>query len=832
MNQKKVIILGGGVAGMSAAHELVERGYLVEIYERNPVYVGGKARSVDYYGKNSGQRYDKPLPGEHGFRFFPGFYKHITDTMQRIPFNENGQTKTVFDNLISVSREMLARSGNLPPIITNASFPKTLADFKVIYNDIFHTDSQLTKTDIDFFAERIWQLMTSCNDRRNNDYERMAWWDYVDADNPKFSDTYRALLAEGLLHTLVAAKAQTASTKTAGNILLQLIFCMTNPAIQTDRVFNGPTNDRWLNAWKEYLVSKGVQFHSAHEATAIQVNHDTGLIESVTVRNLEQQDIKPKGDYYILAVPLERAAMLVNEAMIKRDPTLQLIIPLAKNVNWMNGIQFYLNQDVKINDGHIICSDSKWALTAFSQIQFWNDYDISKRGNGNVRGLISVDVSEWFSPGNFNQKNACDCTEDEVRKEVWAQLKMSLNTAGTVLLTDDMLVDWYLDRDITTQKDFDRFGIALPGERDLTGIPSSHDDKDRKEYDTEPLLVNNASTWGMRPNAHCGIDNLFFASDYVRTFTDLATMEGANEAARRAVNCLLNNDGNPATECGVWPLEEPLILKPLKWYDRYRWNKGLTWTAKIPFWLKGIMIFWSAFCLVEGLASLLLAKLYPVRADLKLIPRRTIFVLGSMAVAIGCLALAAWKFQGWHSAAWWGFGFSAIYLVYSLIYKDKLLMQFWLFAAAAGFTELLADNWLVKATKTLFYPFEPKLLSSPSYMPFSWIVVLMQIGYIAYLINQRFNLLKTSLIVGLLGCCIIPFYEFLAIHAGWWHYEQTPMLGPVPVYIIVAEGLLMLTIPKFFELCETSEVKMIPVLGILQGLVMWLACIIAFSIFG
>ena len=45
---KKVIILGGGVAGMSAAHELIERGFEVEVYERNPSYMGGKARSIDY----------------------------------------------------------------------------------------------------------------------------------------------------------------------------------------------------------------------------------------------------------------------------------------------------------------------------------------------------------------------------------------------------------------------------------------------------------------------------------------------------------------------------------------------------------------------------------------------------------------------------------------------------------------------------------------------------------------------------------------------------------------------------------------------------------------
>ena len=55
----------------------------------------------------------------------------------------------------------------------------------------------------------------------------------------------------------------------------------------------------------------------------------------------------------------------------------------------------------------------------------------------------------------------------------------------------------------------------------------------------EPLLVNLVNTWALRPEATTAIPNLFLASDYVRTYTDLATMEGANEAARRAVNGLL-----------------------------------------------------------------------------------------------------------------------------------------------------------------------------------------------------------------------------------------------------------------------------------------------------
>src|SRR5215217_2668625 len=79
---KKVIILGGGVAGLSAAHELIERGFEVEVYERNPD-AGGKARSFDV--PRSAAAGNQPLPGEHGFRFFPGFYRHLMHTMERIP---------------------------------------------------------------------------------------------------------------------------------------------------------------------------------------------------------------------------------------------------------------------------------------------------------------------------------------------------------------------------------------------------------------------------------------------------------------------------------------------------------------------------------------------------------------------------------------------------------------------------------------------------------------------------------------------------------------------------------------------------------------------------
>jgi hypothetical protein len=70
------------------------------------------------------------------------------------------------------------------------------------------------------------------------------------------------------------------------------------------------------------------------------------------------------------------------------------------------------------------------------------------------------------------------------------------------------------------------------------------------------------------------VPNLFLASDFVRTHTDLATMEGANEAARRAVNAIIAATSSSAPRCEVWRLTEPAIFGPARTLDRLRWKLG------------------------------------------------------------------------------------------------------------------------------------------------------------------------------------------------------------------------------------------------------------------
>jgi uncharacterized protein with NAD-binding domain and iron-sulfur cluster len=228
---------------------------------------------------------------------------------------------------------------------------------------------------------------------------------------------------------------------------------------------------------------------------------------------------------------------------------------LAPYVGWMNGLQFYLTRPVPVVDGHVLYADAPWALTSISQGQFWPKVNWSHYGDGRIRDCLSVDISDWFSPG-LNGKTAQQCTREEIAEEVWNQLRYSLNAGGVLRLSRDALHSWFLDPAI----EFD------PG----TGKTTANHD---------PLLINEAGTWALRPTAITRVPNLFLASDYVQTNTDLACMEGANEAARRAVNGVLQASGVDAEPCRVWTLHEPGLLELWRARDRRRYREGEPWKA-------------------------------------------------------------------------------------------------------------------------------------------------------------------------------------------------------------------------------------------------------------
>ena len=558
--KKTVAIIGGGVAGMSAAHEPIARSgddveFDVPVFERNPTTPGGKARSIP--APNTGTDGRRDLPGEHGFRFFPGFYQHPPDTMRRIPYRDG---QTVADNLVVASRLEIARFDK-EPIVVASRFPRALADLEVDLKAMFTDDLGFLPGEIALFAARIWPVFTSCQERRLAEYEKITWADFLNL-NPKSSASHRNLLVAGLSRSLLANDPFHASARNVGDTNVQLFLGVMEPGHALDRLLNGPTSEVWLDPWLRRLEELGVHHHFGVEAEPIQMAG--GLVDGVQIREAGETRVA-RADAYIFAPPVETMARLLRDSggdgrqgPIEVDPGLAPILKLSDDVAWMNGIQFFLRRDAPLARGHTLYADLPWSLTSISEAQFWSREHLRQRGDGTVQGILSACISEWDAKGVLYDLTARECSRDQIAAEVWAQIKRSVNVGGKEPPRDEDLHGWFLDPDIQSRPE--------------GGV---------RYRDAEPLFVNLINSWRIRPETSTGVANMFLASDYLRTNTDVACMEAANEAARRAVDDVLDWAGSRAGKCEIWQLREPALFAPFRWRDQSRFDKGLPWDGEI-----------------------------------------------------------------------------------------------------------------------------------------------------------------------------------------------------------------------------------------------------------
>lgn len=533
---KKVVILGAGVAGLTAAHELSCRGFEVTVYERRNV-IGGKARSFIL---------PDGRPAEHGFRFFPGFYRHLHDTMGRIPYR--GQEDGVLGNLVGTQDVQVLQEDKKPVDLPTRLWRWDTAFLHTIRLDARHRFTAsfgLSRRDLVFLVRRLNRLLAACPERRFADYETWDWMDFSGVNGPMKKDAQYKKMVSALTRSLVAAHADELSVRTGGYILLQLQLAALHLKGGAPQVLNGPTSTVWLEPWRDHLVSRKVDFRLQHEVKEIHFADER--IQEVIVTDERGTPHPVRADWYVAALPFEVMRDFVTSEMIEADPSLAGLRQLE--YRWMNGVMLYLKECDRLVRGHTIYIDSPWALTSISQQQFWNWADLGTVKGEKVADVLSVDVSDWDSIGILHKRPAKRCSRDEIVDEVKAQIRAHLKKTGSPgALDEDKIIDCYVDEDI-----------------------KDPNPPEAERVNAEPLLINKKDSWKNRPQACTKIENLFLASDYVRTYTDLATMEGANEAARRAVNGILRSSQSTEPICDTWPLRYPGWLYTwLRYRDRGR----------------------------------------------------------------------------------------------------------------------------------------------------------------------------------------------------------------------------------------------------------------------
>ena len=226
----------------------------------------------------------------------------------------------------------------------------------------------------------------------------------------------------------------------------------------------------------------------------------------------------------------------------------------------------------------------------------------------------------------------------------------------------------------------------------------------------------------------------------------------------------------------------------------------------------------------------------PVGASLAGAPegKRLAFVIATMVFGIADDVIACFlpPDKGWLVASILTAVLVLAILGFTAHYRDQFFARLFVFGLFAGFAELPADYYSVSVLKILVYPEQgPFILSSPLYMPFSYIVVMVQLGYLSYWLTGRWGLVWATVAITLLGGLNVPLYEFLARRAGFWHYQDCYLLfGAVPPMVIVTEAAFSLVLPLVVSWLPRVSWLWVAALGVLEGVWMLVVFYLGFRL--
>lgn len=605
------------------------------------------------------------LPGEHGYRYFPAYYRHLFNTMRRTPILDatgDEGLETAFDQLVqpppvAIALEESGKSHRIPRRHKGIEdLRKTLA--------FLLDDLKLTQTDLQRFSFRLLVFLTSCRERRI-DYEEQSWLEFLDgakghsADYAmrNFSDQGQQLV-RGTLRSLLAMDGEEIDAHSYALNSAQLLLDVRDEHAGADMTLIGPSSTTWLRPWKRYLVTQGVEFFSGElvglwddgdglQPVVLWGDHPKltpgvpidrpierrqerdkllGLGANDADGNLEiaaEYAPKPENpdheyfgwlphggedreqpDYYLLALPFERAAQLAwrahrtytldgdwkrlaefDELTIERDDlgfdkvqhSLEDPIHGTRRdesgrpvgveypLRDLSGIQFFFANNTRLVDGHVIYPHSAWGLSAISQMGHWRDRRSRREG---FLGQFSVDIGDFYRvhrartnlgylakvdarirSGLGDPRTAWRSPWSELAARVWDQLLQTIEPEHAKVLVPPRY--YHLDQGIYFESPSAGASDGGGTTNDTNRMPAGND---------TPFLINLPGQFARRPgqirgaaqNRHGAArpmtvrpqvsnERWVLAGTYMATYTRLMTMEASNESGRHAVNTILHD---------------------------------------------------------------------------------------------------------------------------------------------------------------------------------------------------------------------------------------------------------------------------------------------------
>jgi len=474
---KNIILFGGGISGLTVAHELINSGYTVTLIEKDS-YLGGMAKT---------RREKNNIPSEHSWRGYGPFYKNTFDILKQIPINNN---LTVYDNL---------------------TYP---IDFYIL-------DDKITtyKPKINFFDKiyLIYFLLIYFSSRsRRNEYYKIKLILFV---KDKLSYSAYQLLIEFICGPGYGMEKKDASFAHYFKFISIYVLnqdsythYLKSTAYNANskwHVMNQPTNEAWIDPWSKYLINKGLKIITNSEL--VNFNFTDNKITSAIIANNNQNQELFADDFILCINPFNAEQVFLKSDMhdLHQQHYLLNKDTVSNQISFRLG--FAKNINFPVNNIGFVFADSEFNITMYPQDKSWSS-DIKLDDSGVIKSLWSGTTIEIYRLSKLYNKPGLELTKEELMNDIIYQVlksksfqKLIFDNNNFYITKEDIIYNeiWY---------EWNHNGKILV--------------QDYKKW------INNVYNNEFRPDQNTKFSNLYIGGSHTKTSIDIWSMEGAVESGK------------------------------------------------------------------------------------------------------------------------------------------------------------------------------------------------------------------------------------------------------------------------------------------------------------
>jgi hypothetical protein len=393
---KKVVIVGGGIAGLTSAHELLKKGFEVHLFESTSE-LGGLAKAI---------RNKHGVIEEYSWRGYGPFYNNFFDILKQIPIYN---THKPFHPLL--------KNTDNPCAINNLTHNGiNFITFK--NDDTFVLSGNLSFTEN---AKAMYDMLRYVfSNKRREEYTSTLLKEYL-LENYN-EDTYDAV-ANHLAGPCLGFNRNTVSIGTIIDTITKVLIHSNMDSSKTWRNTTRPTNEAIFDPWLIHLSSyKTFKIH--FNSSLVTINNENDKIKSLTINiNGELQNIR--GDEYIISInPFNLQDILVSSKLFSLASQNYKVI--NKSVN--NQVSFRIGFNKPINyhkeNAGFTFLDSDLNITIYPVEMTW-DSDVRIDNEGIIKSLWSGTAVDTLTIIPKYKKIGEELTREEMIEEILDEIFIS-----------------------------------------------------------------------------------------------------------------------------------------------------------------------------------------------------------------------------------------------------------------------------------------------------------------------------------------------------------------------------------------------------------------------